>query len=189
MEMSLAWDQEQQRFVFRGTNASRQEVVVDSTAVSCSCVQLRINPGEEIRVAPGAVLELSGVYSSKGRQGPQFEQIYLESGGSVTTLDLVIDLPILIEVVPAVMRWETASATLSPKTCRLLWRGPRNAELRTEFSSLRAWKAVVIEVEKGKTWEVTLRPSVQVHPGMHRLPLSFASGEVVRTGEIIAVIE
>ncbi|MFP4069026.1 MAG: DUF1573 domain-containing protein [Verrucomicrobiota bacterium] len=111
-------DQEQIRASFTVTNESDETLRIARVKTSCGCTGSIV---DRKIMKPGESAEIVGTFNKGKRQGKNHNklEVFLDNQPeSVATLHMIVDIPTLVEVKPAIVYW-SASSRQSPRSARI----------------------------------------------------------------------
>ena len=146
---------------FAFTNQTDKTLVVKETLGDCSCTSIEISGGKR-SYAPGesGVLRLNfdmGTFWGKVEKGAS---ICLEEDAKVAPshrLTLKVNIPILIEMEPKTVKWDTGQASGS-KTIKFKMNGDKPIHIKSISTSTENFTQELRTIEDGRNYELVITP-------------------------------
>jgi|GEM_PF-7036181 len=188
-QQKVGWDHDVVRIEFPFENRGKHPVKITQLSASCGCTKV---DQKVLRVfQPGEKSSVNAVYEVGKRTGSQIEVLYIETdepGKKIYSLQLVLALPKVAEMVPGMLSWRENEAAKT-KVMNIRWMGAASAELDSDISIPAGWDLHFVEIQKDRKWQLHVTPESTGKPVMLQIPLIFQSEQKERSTEAILLIQ
>ncbi len=159
---------------FPFTNKTKEEITISKAAPDCSCMGVGIKGGK-FTYAPGESGLIRAEFDMGNFTGSVDKQVAVWLKGDPVEkpsihLKVKVNIPELIELSSKSVKW-TVGKEPEPQTIRVEMKDTQPVHITGFTSTSKDYAVEIIEIEKGKTYDIKITPTDWKNPGFTMISL------------------